>query len=90
MSGWKRLVALVENCSHAGVLAGIRPMPGEAWAEDLRSGKFRAICPDCSWELDVRCWCPEAGGWYLYLQERLAAGRKWYYRREGERWVAGL
>ncbi len=45
-------------------------------------------CPDCWQDVDLRFLRPEAGGWYLRLQERLAAGRTWGYRFEGSGWVA--
>ena len=89
MHDWRCKVMPLQECSHTAILATVEPAVKQMITDEDRAIKFQECCPDCWWVLDVRLWPPVSGGWYLRLQERLAAGRQWYYRREGDRWIAG-
>lgn len=83
------LPTLDRECTHAGAIPAVAPALDRARAERVTSVKLRVPCPDCWFELDLRLWRPEAGDWYLRLQERFVAGRGWNFRYEAGRWVIG-
>ena len=86
----RREIEVAEGCQHAAVLGTVEPAFHEAIANVKSSCRFRLNCPDCLGALDLRFYRAQAGGWYLWMQERLAAGRQWCYRCEGDRWIAGV
>ena len=89
MHDWRRKTKPLQECQHVAILATVDVAVKQILPDEERAIKFQEFCPACSWVLDVRLWPPLNGGWYLRLQERFAAGRQWYYRREGDRWIAG-
>ena len=78
------------DCRHSAAAGATEPAFREAQRAAHRQVMVRVTCPDCWWELDVRCFRPESGEWYMYVRERLAAGRTWVYRRTGNRWLPGM
>ena len=81
---------MMHDCTHAGLVPAIEPSLEQARAAGMRGFTVQASCPGCWLEISVRLWQPEAGGWYLNIQERLAAGRSWIFRYEGHAWHPDL
>lgn len=90
LSRGSRRPDLLYECTHAGLVPAIEPSLHNVWADGMRAFTLQTACPDCWLEISVRLFRPEAGGWYLKMQERLAAGRTWMFRYEGQTWHPGL
>src|SRR3954447_18857724 len=80
-------VDVVNECAHTGVAQSVAELVGLATSDARQPIELRAYCPDCWRELDIRLWLPEAGGWHLRLQERLAAARTWILQIDSERHI---
>ena len=83
-------VELVRECTHEAITETLAPPRQQAMASGLGALHLRACCSSCYREVDVRLWLPEAGQWYLGVQERLAAGRAWIFRWTGDTWAADI
>ncbi len=81
-AGWE----LDRECAHREVIQTIAPSLSPVTG--AHGENLKLTCQDCWQVLDIRLWRPEAGGWYLKLRERFAAGRRWTFRREGQTWIA--
>lgn len=75
---------------HLSVLPVVEPVFKTTVTSGLPTRKVRILCPDCWLKVNVRIWRPEAGSWYLQLQELLAAGRTWNFRYDAEVWQPTL
>lgn len=83
-------VELVRECTHEAITTTVEPPFKQANPSGMGALRLRECCSACYREVDVRIWLPEAGEWYLRLQERLAAGRTWIFRWTGDTWVADV
>jgi hypothetical protein len=82
-AGWE----LDRECAHREVIQTIAPS-ARTTSTGAHAENIKLTCQDCWQVLDLRLWRPEAGGWYLKLRERFAAGRRWTFRYEGQTWIA--
>ena len=78
----------IGTCRHQAALEAAVPDTALLDAEAPTSAAQRTICPTCDCPLELRFLRPAAGGCMLWIEERWLAGRKWAYRRVGDRWDA--